>query len=218
MCGIPHTHFQFSVWYLVPHTLSIEFRGVCGTLKIRVCGTIVSRITKWKGYAEELLLQPRQETIRAILAIGQGSSSAPLALSGSVNCVGASLLRPPPPSEPSVGCGVGTALPNGVARCVLDAHPDKQVRALVAMTTLIQQHNAPWNSLEEAVMMSARAQLHGSASPDPSYIVVTALVTHRIRSNGASCRACSSATPIATPGCHSRMSRRLLRLARKVNP
>jgi len=26
------------VWYLVPHTLSLEFRGVCGTLKIRVIG------------------------------------------------------------------------------------------------------------------------------------------------------------------------------------
>jgi len=66
-----------------------------------------------------------------MMAIGQGSSSALLALSGSVNCVGASLLRLPPPSEPSVGCGVGTALPNSVATCVLDAHPNKQLRALV---------------------------------------------------------------------------------------
>ena len=32
VCGIPHTHFQFSVWYLVPNTLSLEFWGVCGTL------------------------------------------------------------------------------------------------------------------------------------------------------------------------------------------
>ena len=72
-----------------------------------------------------------------MMATGQGSSSAPLALSGNVNCVGVSSLRPPPPSEPSVRCGVGAALPNGVARCVLDAHPDKQVWALVAMTTLI---------------------------------------------------------------------------------
>ena len=101
-----------------------------------------------------------------MMATGQGSSSAPVALSGSVNCVGASPLRPPLQSEPSVGCGVGAALPNGVARCVLDAHPKKQVLALVAMTRLIQQHNAPWSLLEEAVMMSARAQLHGSASPN----------------------------------------------------
>ena len=92
-----------------------------------------------------------------MMTIRQGSSSAALALSGSVNCVGASSLRPPPPSEPSVRCGVGTSLPKGVARCVLDAHPNKQVRALIAMTTLIQQHNAPWSRLEEAVMMSARA-------------------------------------------------------------
>jgi len=41
VCGIPHTHCQFSVWYLVPHTLSLEFRRVCGTLEIRVCGTII---------------------------------------------------------------------------------------------------------------------------------------------------------------------------------
>ena len=61
---------------------------------------------------------------------------------------------------------MGTALPNGVARCVLNAHLDKQVRALVAMTTLIQQHNAPWSLLEEVVM------LHGSASPNPSYLAV----------------------------------------------
>ena len=106
------------------------------------------------------------------MATGQGSSSAPLAVSGSVNCVSASALRPPPPSEPSVGCGVDTTLPNGVARCVLDAYPDKQVRALVAMTTLIQQDNAPWSLLEEVVMMSTRAQLHGSASPDLSYLAV----------------------------------------------
>ena len=67
---------------------------------------------------------------------------------------------------------MGTALPNGVARCVLDAHPDKQVRALVPMTTLIQQYNAPWSRLEEAVTMSARAQLHRSASPNPSCVAV----------------------------------------------
>ena len=121
---------------------------------------------------ETLSLQPRQENIRAMMATGLGSSSAPLTVSDSVNCVGASSLRPPPPSEPSVGCGVGAALPNGVARCVLDAHPDKQVWALVAMTTLIQQHNAPWSLLEEAVIMSAHAQLHGSASPDLSYLAV----------------------------------------------
>ena len=106
-----------------------------------------------KGYAEELLLQSRQENICAILATGQGTSSALLAVSDSVNCVGASSLQPPPPSEPSVRCGVGAALPNSVARCVIDAHPDKQVCALVAMTTLIQQHNAPWSLLEKAVMM-----------------------------------------------------------------
>jgi len=121
-----------------------------------------------KGYAEELLLQPRYENIRVMMEIRQDSSSAPLTLSGSVNCVSASSLQPPPPSDPSVGCGVGTALPNGVARCVLDAHPDKQVRALVPMTTLIQQYNA----LEEAVTMSARAQLHRSASPNPSCVAV----------------------------------------------
>jgi len=92
--------------------------------------------------------------------------------SNSVNCVDVSSLRPPLSSEPSVECGVGAALPNGVARCVLDAHPDKQVWALVAMTTLIQQYNAPWSLLEEAVMMSARAQLHGSASPNLSYLAV----------------------------------------------
>jgi len=40
------------------------------------------------------------------------------------------------------------------------------------MTTLIQHHNAPWSLLEKAVMMSARAQLHGSASPDLSYLAV----------------------------------------------
>jgi len=40
------------------------------------------------------------------------------------------------------------------------------------MTTLIQQYNAPWSLLEEAVMMSARAQLHGSASPNLSYLAV----------------------------------------------
>jgi len=40
------------------------------------------------------------------------------------------------------------------------------------MATLIQQRNAPWSRLEEAVMMSARAQLHGSASPDLSYVAV----------------------------------------------
>jgi len=40
-CGIPHTHFKFSVWYLVPHTLSLEFQRVCGTLEIRVCWTII---------------------------------------------------------------------------------------------------------------------------------------------------------------------------------
>jgi len=40
VCGKPHTYCQFSVWYLVPHTLSQEFRLVCGTLEIWVCGTI----------------------------------------------------------------------------------------------------------------------------------------------------------------------------------
>jgi len=41
VCGIPHTHCEFSVWYFIPHTLSLEFWRVCGTLEIRVCGTIV---------------------------------------------------------------------------------------------------------------------------------------------------------------------------------
>ena len=47
VCGIPHTHFQVcgnqknkNLWYLVPHTFSLEFWEVYGTLKIRVCGTI----------------------------------------------------------------------------------------------------------------------------------------------------------------------------------
>ena len=72
-----------------------------------------------------------------MMATVQDSSSALLTVSDSVNCVGACSLRPPPPSEPSSGCGVGAALPNGVARLVLDAHPDKQVQTLVVMTTLI---------------------------------------------------------------------------------
>jgi len=109
-----------------------------------------------KSYAEELLVQPKQENICAMMETGQGSSSAPLAVSDSENCVNASSLQPPPPSEPSVGCGVGDTLSNGVVRCVLDAHPDKQDQAAVVMTTLIQQHNAPWSLLKEAVMMSAR--------------------------------------------------------------
>ena len=41
VCGIPQTHLQFSVWYNVPHTPSLEFQRVCGTLEIRVCGTII---------------------------------------------------------------------------------------------------------------------------------------------------------------------------------
>jgi len=32
--------------------------------------------------------------------------------------------------------------------------------------------DAPWSCLEEAVMMSARAQRHSSAIPNPSYVVV----------------------------------------------
>ena len=35
------THLQFSVWYLVPHPLSLEFQRVCGTLEIQVCGTVI---------------------------------------------------------------------------------------------------------------------------------------------------------------------------------
>ena len=67
------------------------------------------------GDAEKLLLHPRQENTRAMAAIGHGSSMVPAAASASVNCVrdASQLLSPPPPE-----CGVGDALPDGVAGCV----------------------------------------------------------------------------------------------------
>ena len=98
-----------------------------------------------------------------MMAIGQGSSSAPLAFSGNVNCVGASSLRPPPLSEPSVGCGVGTTLPNGVATCVLDAHPDKQVRALVTITTPILVAYKPAVCVEKKVPQDTKVRFSHTA-------------------------------------------------------
>jgi len=97
------------------HTLFHSNFGECvGHSKFECVGQSSRESQSGKGYVEELLLQPRQENIRAMMATGQGSSSALLVVSDSVNRVSASVLRPPPPSEPSGGCGVGAALPNGV--------------------------------------------------------------------------------------------------------
>ena len=109
-----HTIISNLVCGILYHTLfQLNFGECVGHSKFECVGQLSRKSQSGKGYVEEMLLQPRSENICAMMAIRQGSSSASLALSGSVNCVSASSLRPPLLSAPSVWCGVGTALPNG---------------------------------------------------------------------------------------------------------
>ena len=136
VCGIPHTHFQFSVWYLVPHTLSLEFRGVCRTLKIRVCGTIISRITKWKGRrggaaaAAKTGEHPCHDVDRAGQFECAAGSFRQRELCRCVFAAATSAVW----AQCRVWCGRRSP-----QRCgeMCARRPPRQVQALVAMTTLI---------------------------------------------------------------------------------
>ena len=93
-CVRYHTLISNLVCSILYHTLFHSNFGECvGHSKFECVGQLFRESQSGKGYAMELfLLQSRQENIRAMMATGQGSLSAPLAVSNSVNCVCASSL------------------------------------------------------------------------------------------------------------------------------